>query len=58
MNRKELAKKLTVSLDTTFRWQRQGMPKTKQTLRGCSWRWEFDHAKVMSWLRQKKDKNE
>lgn len=54
MNRKELCKALDISADTSFRWQRQGMPAEKIKTHGMSWRWDFSKANVLAWLNQKK----
>ena len=58
MNRKKLCEELKISLDTSFRWQRQGLPKEKVAISGTSWRWDFNKVKVLAWLRQRKKESE
>lgn len=57
MNRKELCKMFDISLDTSFRWQRKGMPAEKIKIKGLSWRWNFDKPTIEKWLNNLKDKS-
>jgi phage terminase Nu1 subunit (DNA packaging protein) len=54
MTRNELMKSLDVSKDTTFRWQKLGMPKTKMLIKGIQWRWDFDITEIKLWLENRR----
>ena len=55
MTRNEIATKLGVTPKTIFEWQKQeGFPKTKISIGGLKWRWDFNLSQVRAWLRQKK----
>jgi len=54
MNRRQLCEALKVTPQTTFNYQKLGMPAEKANLSGTCWRWNFNLAKVKAWQRQYK----
>ena len=57
MTRTDLCKFFGISKDTSFRWQREGLPKEKKYISGSAWRWDFDLVKTKEWFETKKKGN-